>query len=102
MSEQMDFERFIRTYDRAGVLFYLDPPYMGSEDDYDAPFQREDFQRLADCLRALKGRFILSINDTQDVRDIFAFCDLQPVELSYQISASGPTKARELILTGGG
>lgn len=100
--EAMDFGRFIRTYDRPGALFYLDPPYWGNKDDYDAPFQRADFERLAGCLKGLRGRFILSLNDRPEVRECFAFADVDEVELSYGISASGATKAREVILTGGG
>lgn len=33
---------------------------------------RHDFERLAALLRGLQGRFILSLNDVPEVRDIFA------------------------------
>lgn len=32
--ERLPYDEFIRRYDRAGMLFYLDPPYFGGENDY--------------------------------------------------------------------
>lgn len=44
----MEFAEFIRRVDRRGVLFYLNPPYRGCEDDYGrALFSRERFEVLA-------------------------------------------------------
>ena len=55
----------IRRYDRAGMLFYLDPPYWGCEKDYGQDvFGRADFDQLAAQLAGLKGNFLLSINET--------------------------------------
>ncbi|WP_210404006.1 hypothetical protein [Pararhodobacter marinus] len=66
----MDFAAFIDRIDRPGVLFYLDPPYYGCEDDYGRElFSRARFEELAEQLGRLKGRFILSLNDRPEVRD---------------------------------
>jgi len=60
--EFLDFREFLRRYDRKTTLFYLDPPYWGCESDYGKGlFARADFDDLSAVLRALKGRFILSI-----------------------------------------
>lgn len=62
--ECLDFAEFIRRYDGLGTLFYLDPPYWDCENDYGkATFERTGFERLADQLTGLKGRFLMSIND---------------------------------------
>ncbi|QHL91855.1 DNA adenine methylase [Sphingomonas changnyeongensis] len=96
--EQLDYGAFIDRYDHPGALFYLDPPYWGCETDYGPKvFTRGDFETLADQLALLKGRFVLSINDTAEIRTIFSKFDLQPVDLTYQISGK-PTSARELII----
>ncbi len=97
--ERMSFADFITYYDTDGTLFYLDPPYFGCETDYGVGvFSRDDFQRLADQLRAIKGSFILSINDKPEIREIFAGMQLEEVGLNYRISG-GVTPARELIIT---
>lgn len=62
----------IDRYDRPETLFYLDPPYWGGEGDYGAGiFSRADFTALARRLAGIEGRFILSINDTPETRQIF-------------------------------
>lgn len=96
--ERMDFERFIGRYDRPDTLFYLDPPYWGCEADYgDGLFARADFERLAACLRSLRGRFILSLNDRPETRDLFAWATITGVETTY--GAAHPVSAKELIIS---
>ncbi len=74
----------ILCYDRAAALFYIDPPYFRCEDDYGkGMFARSDFEVLADILAALKGRFLLSLNDTPEVREIFAAFHIEAVESCF-------------------
>lgn len=99
--ESLPWAEFITRYDRQGMLFYLDPPYWGCEDDYGkGAFDRSEFALLADLLAGIKGRFILSLNDRPEVRDTFARFDIRPVELSYSITSAGATNAREVIIEG--
>ena len=86
--ECLDWSDFIPRYDAEGTLFYLDPPYWGCEDDYGkAMFARANFARLAAQLGAIKGRFILSLNDLPEVRETFADFDLTEVSTTYTISS---------------
>lgn len=100
--ECLDYATLIRRYDRPGALFYCDPPYWGATDYYGkGHFSEADFEVLRDLFRALKGRFILSINDVPQIRGIFAEFDIKAVGLNYQVSGK-VTPARELIISGGG
>lgn len=87
-----------------GADHYLDPPYWGNEGDYGkALFQRSDFERLAAVLRAIKGRFIMSLNDRPEIRDLFASFDQEPIETTYHVAGGKAAKrAGELIISGGG
>lgn len=97
--ERLTWQAFLARYDRPRTLFYLDPPYYGCERDYGPDmFRREEFEDMAARLAQLQGRFILSINDRPEVRQIFAAFKTAPVELTYQVSGR-PTKGRELIIT---
>lgn len=97
--ERLPFGEFIRRWDRPGTLFYLDPPYAGCEADYGVGvFAPEDFAHLRDGLARLQGRFVLSINDTPEVREIFADFSIEQASLSYRVSGKA-TPAAELIIT---
>lgn len=78
----------------------LDPPYHGSEDTYgEGVFGEAGFERLADLLQGIKGRFILTINASPKMREIFARFSCEEVGLNYRIGGA-PTPACELVLTG--
>jgi DNA adenine methylase len=99
--ECLPWADFIRRYDRPGTLFYLDPPYWGSEGDYGKElFGREEYERMAEVLSGLKGRFILSINDVPAIRRAVAGFRLQPVRLTYTVTSGKRQPARELIISG--
>jgi DNA adenine methylase len=100
--ECLDWSEFLRRYDGPGTLFYLDPPYWGCENDYGkAMFSRDDFSRMAEALRAVKGRFILSINDVPEIREIFAGFAMMEVKTSYTIGGTNDRKGdrAELLIS---
>jgi len=98
--ECLPYTDFIVRYDRAMTLFYLDPPYYGCEKDYGKDmFERADFERLNDVLMNLKGRFILSLNDRPEVREIFKSFDIEAVETTYSIAKKQAQKVGEVIIS---
>ena len=100
--EQLDFESFLRRIDTASTLFYLDPPYFGTEGTYGKDlFNRDDFERLRDVLSGLKGRFILSINDTPEIRKIFSEFEMQEARTTYSFArkADAAGQRAELLIT---
>lgn len=98
--ERLTWSAFLARYDAPETLFYLDPPYYGSEGDYGpGMFSREDFAQMAASLADLKGRFILSINDRPEVREIFAGFQVAGVDTHYGIAGKGSELAKELIIT---
>ena len=99
--ENLDWHAFVDRYDRPETLFYLDPPYWNSEDDYGKGlFDPTQFAAMAERLASLKGRFILSINDRPEVRSLFRGFTMEPVELLYTVSGGRGSAARELIISG--
>jgi len=98
--ERLDWADFITRYDRAGTLFYLDPPYYGCEGDYGRDlFSRDQFEAMAEQLGRIKGRFILSINDRPQVRDLFKAFDIEPVPVRYSVGGGDTGLFRELIIS---
>ncbi len=101
--ERLPYQQLIARYDRPETLFYLDPPYWGCERDYGpGVFDCGDFERLADQLAGIKGRFVLSLNDTPGVREVFGRFKIEAVETTYTV-ASGASAKRvgEVLISGG-
>lgn len=98
--ECLPYADFITRYDRPETLFYLDPPYWGSEDYYGKEvFTRDDFKQLAGILSGIKGRFILSLNDTEGVRETFADFNIEAVETRYSLNGAKPKATGEVVIT---
>ena len=99
--ERLPWRAFMERYDRPGTLFYLDPPYYGSEGDYGRDlFDRAQFPMMAEALAGLSGQFLLSINDHPEVRRIFAGFAMVEMRLLYSIAGGGnQTEAQELLIS---
>ncbi len=96
--ECLDWTDFLRRYDRPDTLFYLDPPYWGHEADYGRGlFSRADFARLAERLDGLKGRFLLSLGDRPEIRELFAWAAIERVETSHAVNAA--RRVAELLIS---
>ncbi|MCM2340455.1 DNA adenine methylase [Rhodoferax sp.] len=94
------YQDVIDRFDKPGTFFYIDPPYWGCENDYGKElFSREDFTRLAAQLAGVKGKFILSLNDTPGVRDVFGGFNLMQVNTRYSVGASKNQVVGELLIT---
>lgn len=98
--ENLPYAELITRYDRQGTVFYIDPPYWGCENYYGRGiFGREDFAALAALLGGLKGRFVLSLNDTPGVREVFGAFEHNAVETMYSVGENNTRKVRELLIT---
>lgn len=77
--ENKDFEELITQYDRIDSFFYCDPPYYQTERIYDADFGKEDHNRLFNVLSNIKGKFLLSYNDCEYIRELYKNYVMVPV-----------------------
>lgn len=78
-------------YDRPATFFFIDPPYYKLSQSYEHKF--DEFQKLADFLPSLKGKFLLTLNDHPDIRSMFSGFNQQRVSLAYSVS-NGRSKGR--------
>ncbi|MEL7098300.1 MAG: DNA adenine methylase [Pseudomonadota bacterium] len=97
--ECLPYDAFLERYDRDGALFYLDPPYWGHEGDYGPDmFGREEFVRMAEQLAGLKGRFLLSLNDRPEVREVFGRFEVLELQTTYTAARAKSKTAAELLI----
>ena len=87
--DQQDFERCIRQWDSPSTLFYIDPPYVGTEGYYRAAFKTDDHARLADLLSGLQGRAVLSYYACREVDALYPDARWQRLRIRSRQTASG-------------
>lgn len=98
--EHKDFESLIKVYDRPKALFYLDPPYVGTEGYYNCDFGIEDHRRLKDLLKNIKGRFVLSYNDNEFIRNLYGDFNTEGISRNSNLTNKKEAKEyKELIIT---
>lgn len=97
--ENRSFEEVLSRYDSPDTFFYCDPPYLELS-GYLYKFDESDHRRLHDRLGAIRGKFLLSINDHPQVRKWYAPYYMVNVETRYSISKQqeGRKQTRELLI----
>jgi DNA adenine methylase len=99
--ENLDWCDFLQRYDRPETFFYLDPPYSGSP-QYKHNLGPDDYRKMASVLANVKGNWILSIDNTDAIREIFRGFKQRLVRVKYtigQVSTGAPVNGPELIIT---
>lgn len=64
-----------------------------------ADSSRDDFTTLATLLASIKGKFILSLNDTPGVREVFKGYNLEKVKTRYSVGPVRDQPVGELLIT---
>lgn len=99
--ENKPYESVISRFDKPDTFFYVDPPYYGCEDYYGRGiFRREDFTMLRDILSNINGKFIMSINDVDEIRHLFKGFKIDRVGTTYSAGGAHKKKAvSELLIS---
>lgn len=96
--EHLPWHDCLQRYDRPGTLHYLDPPYWDTE-GYGVDFPFAEYERMAELMRGLRGRALLSINDHPEIRRVFEGFAMIPLQIRYTVGREGRDKAAgELII----
>lgn len=69
-----DYSEIIKKFDGPESLFYLDPPYFVATNEtryYRYTFTGQDHDRLQVYLSDIRGKFILSYDNCQEVRELY-------------------------------
>ena len=97
--ENLDFQKILKNYDKSDALFYLDPPYYETEKYYPDRFMPEDHVRLKEALDVIKGKFVLSYNDCEYIRELYRGYHIIEVErLHNLVMKERKPKYKELII----
>ena len=80
--EHLDWAACVARYDRPETLFYCDPPYWQTE-GYGVDFGIEQYDRLAELARTIKGRMLISVGDIPEMRRAFKGLAMDRVAVMY-------------------
>lgn len=96
--EHLDWQKCIYKYDRDSSLFFCDPPYWQTE-GYGVGFEFDQYERLAEALRGMKGKAILTINEHPDMRKVFSEFRIETVQINYTVGGADKGKnSQEMIV----
>jgi DNA adenine methylase len=99
--EQLPYEDCVRHYDKRDTFFFLDPPYLNANPGAYAGWTADQMQGLRDLLSEIKGKWILTVDDSPGTRSIFADFKLKGISFDNKLVPShlGRHTMRELIIT---
>ena len=95
--ECLPYQDILRKYDRPFSFFYLDPPYF-NKPFYRFNFEEKDYVELAECLKKLKGKFLLSLNDTPEIRRTFRNFNIKTLQMTYSSQRKAGKQYHELLI----
>ncbi len=92
-----DYAKVLKRMDSSGTFFFLDPPYQESRSLYKHNEEGIDFEEMRSVLANIKGKFMLTINDSKYIRSVFREFKIIPLK----VRGSAYTEADELKKIGG-
>lgn len=80
------------------TLFYCDPPYWSTE-GYGVDFGIEQYTRMAELAKTIKGKMVISVNDIPEMRKAFAGLNMESLPITYTVGGGQRgCKTAELVI----
>lgn len=97
--ENEPWQRCVKRYDRPHTFFYADPPYWQTT-GYERGFDWTEYEQLAQTMRTMQGKMMLSINDHPDIRALFAEFNITELQLAYSVTRKTESRIQrgELVI----
>lgn len=95
-----DWKDVIMKYDSPRTLFYLDPPYTMCKGKSHYAYGTVSPEDVYNILKNVKGKFILSYDDSPMIRDLYKDYNIYEVKTKYSATQYvRPRNANELVIT---
>lgn len=79
-----DYREIVREYDSPNTFFYLDPPYSIENTKKKNPYMHyTTAEEILECISNIKGKFLLSYNDTPTNRELFRAFNIMEIPTTY-------------------
>ncbi len=98
--ENLSWEKMLSSADSEDTLHFIDPPYWDCWDYYGKNlFDKEQFIRMIERLKTISGKFMLTINDVPEVRELCQGFHITPMPTRYSTAKDAQKKVTELLVT---
>lgn len=99
--ENKSFEDIFRIYDKEDSFLYIDPPYRKTKQYAVGKFTDEQYKKLADCCSNAKGKWLITINNDEYIKELFKDFKIIDHEVYYSVckTQNGRKGFKELIIT---
>ena len=99
--ECLDYSDCIQRYDSPNTLFYVDPPYLNTEDYYGKGcFTLEDHHKLAELLHNIKGHAMITHYSNELYNSLYKgwnLCEYQSFKNSHKSEGEEKPKTVEVL-----
>ncbi len=89
--ENLSWTDCFKRYDRPHTFFYADPPYWKMA-GYNVEFGIDQYQLLAELMQSAQGKVMVSLNDHEEMREIFKDFKIKTLNIKYSVGF--PDKSR--------
>jgi DNA adenine methylase len=86
-----DYKQVILDYDSPNTFFYLDPPYENTGKSL-SQYSDINFDELFHILSSIKGKFLLSVNSSKRILDLFKGFHILKITVLYRIKIKHVTE----------
>jgi DNA adenine methylase len=94
--ESKDAVQLIKRHDAPEVFFYLDPPYVDSNQGHYGGYTQDHFNELLEALRGIKGKFLLSSYPNQRLKELTDSEGWNSIGNNMPLSASNQSGRRKV------
>jgi len=84
--EHLPYDRCIKLYDSEDSFFFLDPPYVGASPTAYEGWTEGEMRIFRERVRDIKGKWLVTVNDSPFTRELFSDCELIAVETHNQLT----------------
>lgn len=95
--EHLAWDECMRRYDRAHTLFFCDPPYWETA-GYGVDFGWDQYELLAQTMRKLKGKALVTLNDHPEIRACFDGFAMEVVKIDYTVGGQHKAVPRQELI----
>ena len=91
------FMKIIKEFDTEESFFFIDPPYSANKKSWGYESAAVDYDALNVILMALKGKFILTLDDTPKNRERFNSFTCVPFNVRYTVNGANRSVGSEVM-----